>query len=78
MSHIKANLVSHIQLNEMLRNCQGADILMQGTGHIEIVRDNSLERIYFQIPTVCQYLTKESRENLLMEVNRYIELLLQL
>ena len=39
-------------------------------GFIEISRDNRLERIFFQIPAVCRYLSRASKTAILREVNR--------
>jgi hypothetical protein len=63
-------LTFFIQLPEILENCKGGELLKQGTGHIEIVREGNLERIYFPVPTVCYRLSKSSRKNLLMNVDR--------
>ena len=45
-------------------------ILAKGTGRIEIVREDRLERVYFKIPSVCWHLTKQSKEELMWNVKR--------
>ena len=39
-------------------------------GFIEISRDNRLERIFFQIPAVCRFLSHSSKQAILRDVNR--------
>jgi len=39
-------------------------------GSIEIKWDDKLERVYFPIPPICQYLTEASRQRVLWGVNR--------
>jgi len=47
-----------------------SDILDAGTGSIEIVRNGELERVYFGIPSVCNYLTEKSKNDLIYRVKR--------
>ena len=42
----------------------------QRTGSIEISRENKIERVYFKIPSVCGELDHESKEKLLLTVDR--------
>ncbi len=58
------------QLHKILEGCNGALALRKGTASIEIVRDNKLERIYFQRPRICKQLSPVSKKNLLHNVNR--------
>jgi hypothetical protein len=44
--------------------------LQANCGFIEICRDKRLERIFFQIPPLCRYLSRASRKALLREVER--------
>jgi CRP-like cAMP-binding protein len=44
--------------------------LQANCGFIEISRDNRLERIFFQIPPVCRYLSPASKNAILRDVNR--------
>jgi hypothetical protein len=62
---------ARVQLNRLLEGCNGALALRKGTASIEIVRDNKLERIYFQRPRICKQLSPMSKKNLLHNVNRY-------
>jgi len=39
-------------------------------GFIEISRDRRLERIFFQIPPICRYLSRASKHAILRDVNR--------
>ncbi|KAJ1486332.1 hypothetical protein T484DRAFT_1789872, partial [Baffinella frigidus] len=39
-------------------------------GVIEIARNGKLEKAYFTIPAVCQYLSKRSKQALVLNVNR--------
>jgi len=39
-------------------------------GFIEISRGGRLERVFFQIPSVCRYLTRHAKDNILAKVNR--------
>jgi hypothetical protein len=54
-------------LAEVLQDCAEFE---EGTGRIEIVRDNKLERIYFRVPSLCHNLTKDSKDDLLINVKR--------
>ena len=40
------------------------------TGHVEILRDSSLETAHFRLPDECRYLTKEIREDFVWHVDR--------
>lgn len=44
--------------------------LRANCGFIEISRDGKLERVFFQIPSVCRYLSKASKRNIVRKVNR--------
>jgi hypothetical protein len=46
------------------------DSLLKTVGAIEISRGGVVEKAYFVIPSLCQYLTRASKQQILMGVNR--------
>ena len=46
------------------------DSLRRTVGAIEISRSGVVEKAYFIVPTLCQYLTEASKQRILLEVNR--------
>lgn len=57
-------------IQDMVRNSRGYDTFVRGTGRIEIVRNNRLERVFFKVPSVCRKLPPESKKNLLWDIKR--------
>lgn len=43
----------------------------ENTGYIEILLDaDCMQRVYFPIKPVCKYLSKQSRQNLMIQIDR--------
>eukprot|EP01027_Heterolobosea_sp_BB2_P015091 GEZU01021623.1.p1 GENE.GEZU01021623.1~~GEZU01021623.1.p1 ORF type:complete len:434 (+),score=137.59 GEZU01021623.1:184-1485(+) len=61
-----------MQLDQLQKDDEEShdDLFKEQTGRIEIVREGVLERVYFRIPDLCQYLTKKTRDNFVETVNR--------
>lgn len=58
------------RLKSILRESPNHNILNEGTGRIELVRDGRLERVYFRIPPKSNLLPRESKDELLWSIDR--------
>jgi len=53
-----------------MHDCTRVESLRETVGAIEISRAGVLEKAYFIIPSLCTFLTKQSRRQILLGVNR--------
>ena len=57
-------------LSEFIERCEGFSFYTALTGRIEILRSQSLVRVYFRIPFICSNLSDKTKDELLWNVNR--------
>jgi hypothetical protein len=58
------------KVQPILDNLPADNVFAQGTGRVEIVRNDKLERVYFRILPVSHYLTLKSKKELVIKVKR--------
>jgi hypothetical protein len=58
------------KIHQILNRFPRDNIFAKGTGRVEIVRGDKLERVYFRILPVCSFLTEQSRKELVLQVKR--------
>ena len=53
-----------------LESCRGYEYFRSLLGVVEIARGGYLEKVYFHIPNVCMYLTKDLKNEILYSIDR--------
>ena len=56
--------------SQALEGCRGYDYFRTLLGVVEIARGDTLERIYFHIPSICRNLTEEQKQHILYGLDR--------
>ena len=57
-------------LKTALESCRGYEYFQTRLGVVEIARGGNLEKVYFYIPNVCMYLTKDLKNEILYSIDR--------
>jgi len=60
------------KVRTILEHLPPDNVFAEGTGRVEIVRNDKLERVYFRILPVSQYLTLKSKKELVIKVKRQV------